>query len=373
MIRTAFVLLMSGIGLLAMSPLLLLGAPLALAIGLMRWTARRLEPSVIRWPDVYEFDPRLGWRAKPNLDCHVLEDRDDVFHVVTDRFGWAGRTTVSDSEIVVVGDSHAWGYGVDHHKAFFNLNPRLRIKTIGAPGYNLVQELLLLEQVAPQLQGKLVVWFVYIGNDLSDNLSPEMEGYRAPFIRQRPDDGRWDIVTHHLSPAKWTCSDNAKLRRFHAVLAALHSETAFAKRAYAACEFLLTRGYRVCREAGAELVVLSIPALVTISESDMRNLCQARSFHLPVDRSLPDRMLGDICGRLGICYQSLTPHLDRRHYKERDDHWTEEGHRRVAAVLQGLHRQVVGCTGQARTGQQRQALSPTCRSTSAPISSAHAT
>ncbi|HXF93352.1 MAG TPA: hypothetical protein VNK46_11400 [Nitrospiraceae bacterium] len=356
MSRDGLVLLASGIAFVVLSPLLMIGLPFWLAIGLMRWTARKMEPAVQRWQDIFEFDPVLGWKAKGNLDCHVLEDRDDVFHVVTDRFGWAGRATIDESDVIVVGDSHAWGYGVDHGKAFFNLNPGLRIKTIGAPGYNLVQELLLLEQVAPQLQGKLVVWFVYIGNDLFDNLTPEIDGYRTPFVRQVQGGSRWDIVTHHLSPTKWTCSDNVKLRRVYALLAALHSETSFAKRAYDACEFLLGRGSRLCREVGAELVVLSIPAIVTISESHMRAMCVARSFHMPVDRGLPDRKLSDMCARLGIRYESLTSRLEVRHYKERDDHWTEEGHRQVAAVLWNLYSQFrtdAGTTRSTHSDDQR--------------------
>ncbi len=347
--RYGLALLASGIALIVISPLLVIGLPFWLAIGLMRWTARQMEPSIKRWQDIFEFDPVLGWKAKGNLDCYVLEDRDDVFHVVTDQFGWAGRATIAESDVIVVGDSHAWGYGMDHAKAFFNLNPGMRIKTIGAPGYNLVQELLLLEQLASQLKGKLVVWFVYIGNDLSDNLNPEDEGYRAPFVRQVQGDSRWEIVTRHLSPAKWTCSNNFELRRVHAVLAALHSETSFAKRAYEACEFLLNRGSRLCRAAGAELVVLSIPAVETISEPRMQALCAAKSFHAPVDRNLPDRKLNEICTRLGIRYESLTSRLEVRHYKARDDHWTEEGHRQVAAVLWNLYSQFRSGVGTTRS------------------------
>ncbi len=347
--RYGLALLASGVALVLVSPLLVLGAPLFLAIGLIRWTARKLEPSVKRWQDLYEFDPLLGWRVTSDLNCYVLEERDDVFHVVTDQFGWAGRATIAESDMIVVGDSHAWGYGVDHDKAFFNLNPSLRIKTIGAPGYNLVQELLLLEQVASQLKGKLVVWFVYIGNDLSDNLTPEMDGYRTPFVRQVQRDNRWEIVTSHLSPTKWTCSNNVKWHHAHAVLAALHSETAFAKRAYAACEALLARGSHLCREVGAELVVVSIPAIVTISEAHMRAMCAARSFNVPVDRGLPDHKLNDMCARLGIRYESLTSRLEVRHYKERDDHWTEEGHRQVAEVLRDLYCQFRSSAGPVRS------------------------
>ena len=336
-IRFGLAALASALGLLMLTPLLLLGLPLAAVMWMVGRLARVMEPPVVRWPEIYQFDPLLGWKAKPDLDCHVLEERHDIFHVITDKFGWAGKATLDESNMVVLGDSHAWGYSVDHREAFFNLDRRLRIKTIGAPGYNMVQEVLLLEQLAHHLKGKHVVWFVYIGNDLSDNLSPEIEGYRAPFLRQAQGQDQWEIVARHLSPDKWKCSDNAKLQRFYALHPALHSETFYATRAYAACEFLLARGSRVCREAGAELVVMSIPALVTISDAHMQAHCKARSFTQATDRELPDRKLGEICRRLEVPFEPLAKHLTVRHYREVDDHWTEAGHREVARVLWNIH------------------------------------
>lgn len=335
--RYAMAVLASALGLLLLSPLLVIGLPIVAATWAMGKLSGALEPTVMRWPQIFQFDPLLGWTARPNLDGHVLEDRHDVFHVVTDKYGWAGKATLAESEVVVLGDSHAWGYSVDHGRAFFNQNAALPIKTIGVPGYNMVQEFLLLEQVVHQLKGKLVVWFVYVGNDLSDNLTPDVEGYRTPFLRQLRGQDGWEIVTRHLSPGKWKCSDNRKLQRFFAVHPALHSETYYASRAYAACEFLLACGARLCRDAGADLLVMSIPSFVTLSDAHMQAHCAARSFTHPTDRELPDRRLGDICRRLNVPFETLSARLTIADYHEQDDHWTEAGHRKVADVLSAVH------------------------------------
>lgn len=337
MIRFCLALISAAAGLLVLLPLLLAGLPFVLVARLTSMIARHLEPSALRWPQIFEFDPLLGWKAKSNLDCHLIEERDDIFHVVTDKFGWPGEATIAESEIVVFGDSHAWGYGVDHKATFSRLNPTLPVKAIGVPGYNLVQELLLMEQLAHQLKGKLVVWFVYTGNDLYDNLSPEMSGYRTPFVRQVNGKGEWEIVTRHLAPTKWRSSESAKLRRFYAVLPALHSDTFLAQRAYSACEFLLRKGAKICRDASARLIVMSIPSPAALSESHMQQLCVSRGFSKPVDPDLPDRKLGDICARHGISFVALKQHMSITHYKEHDDHWTEEGHQCIAEVLRRLY------------------------------------
>ena len=53
-----------------------------------------------------------------------------------------------------------------------DLPGEVRIKSIGSPAYSLVHSLMWMERMAPLLEGKLVVWFVYNGNDLADNVYP---------------------------------------------------------------------------------------------------------------------------------------------------------------------------------------------------------
>ncbi len=325
------------VALLIVAPLLVLGLPLIAMVWLTHRIGRFLEPAFKTWPEVFEFDSVLGWRAKANLDCHVLEERGEVFHVKTDRYGWAGARTIDESDVVIIGDSHAWGYGTDHEDTFSQRRTAMSIKAVGVPGYNLVQELLLMRQIAPQLKGKLVVWFVFVGNDLADNISPEVDGYRVPFVAQKPGAGEWEIVTRHLSAAKWRVSDALKFRRHYAVLPSLHCDTPFADRAYAACEYLIRAGADICRDVDATLVVLSVPAIVTLSADRMEQLCKARGFRQPVDADYPDRRIREICDRAGVHFAALKGHLTAAHYYERDEHWTAEGHGIVAHVIECLY------------------------------------
>ena len=76
-----------------------------------------------------------------------------------------------------------------------------------------------MQRYAPQLQGKLVVWFIYFGNDLYDNLAPDMYGYRTPFVREA--NGAWEMVTHHISPDKWPLTSTANATDYYQKLAEL--------------------------------------------------------------------------------------------------------------------------------------------------------
>lgn len=334
MIRALVALVLTPVGLLVAAAVLLLGSPFWLVAALTRALAAWLSPPVLGWRQLFAFDPALGWRAKPNLDCRCVDELGDAFHVVTDEHGWPGRRPLEDSRIVVFGDSHAFGFGVDHAAAFPQLHPEARVKAIGVPGYNLVQELLLMEQLAPRLAGKLVVWLVYVGNDLHESLSPEMNGYRTPFVRRLEGGTTWEIVREHLSPAAWRASDSVRSRNWYATLAALHRDTFLAERAYSACAFLLDAGARLSRQAGFSLAVMTVPAPLALAPLEAEG--PGRRYRALMDRELPDRRIRRMCDRLGLPFVALMKRLTLADYKRQDDHWTEDGHRQVAAVLAEL-------------------------------------
>jgi hypothetical protein len=250
-----------------------------------------IEPQVVSWPELIGYDHALGWKPKPGLDTHCVSDLGgDVFHVATDSHGWAGEGSIGESQVVVFGDSFAFGFGVNARSSFSAVNPALRVKAIGAPGYNLVQELLLMRQFTRQLRGKLVVWFIYVGNDLCENLQHNM---------QERTDG-------------------------------IFGNTFLTERIYSACDYLISEGREICREAGAKLVVMTIPITAQLS---------AENWSPNADRNpnLPDEKIGAICSRLGVGFVAAKDHLRTADYIPGEGHWNERGHKRIAAVLQQLY------------------------------------
>lgn len=302
--------------------------------------SRLFERPYLSWKQLVEFTPTIGWKPKPNLNAFYLTGVEDgVFNIITDPDGWPGNATLGESEVVVFGDSFAFGYGVDTKKSFFSQpNRNIRIKAVGAPGYNMVQELLWMQRLSAQLRGKIVVWAIYYGNDLYENLRPNLDHYRMPFVRTTNGTGSWEIVTSHVSPAEWPSNSE---RDYYKNLAEICSPTFLAERAYSACEFLIGRGRDICNQAGAKLIVMTIPDITQISTRHMERLARLAPDPGSFDPDVPDRKIKEICGNFGVPFVGLKHYLDVGDHKERDVHWNERGHKRVAEVLHGLYQEYV--------------------------------
>lgn len=320
---------------------LIVAVPLALAIlpfwlvgavtrGLAGRAARRATP----WHDLIVFDPQLGWRLVPGASCSVEED---PFRVTTDERGFRGRsTTLEEADVVVFGDSYAFGHAVDDRHFFAEVSDDPKIKAVGAPGYSMVQGLLWMRRLGEELRGKLCVWMVYLGNDLDDNLRPHMSRYRAPFVRERRDGAGWEVVGEHLDPAPWPIQ---KKRTNYENFVEICRPTYLSDRALSACEFLIEEGDRACREVGASLAVVTIPDLSPLVTRQFEAALEEKRDPETFDPELPDRRMAAVCERLGIPFVPLRTHLDGADYLLTDCHWTPRGHRRVAAVIRRLHRE----------------------------------
>lgn len=315
--------------LLVCAPFALLALPFALVSAATRAVARRIEPRIAPWREMIEFCPRIGWRPRPNLDVHGLAD--EIFRATTDSRGWRGRGEVGDSDMVVFGDSFAFGYGVNDAD-FFAARTVPRIKAVGAPGYNMIQELLLMREMAPDFRGKPVVWFVYHGNDLFENLVPNLWEYRMPFAKGG--NGAWEIVTAHLRREPWPIVSEPQYFRRLAEMCCAGPES---DRAYDACRYLLAQGRDLCASIGSVLAVVTVPDIYQMRDDRLRRLRQLAPDVDSFDPLRPDRAIGGICRDLQLPFVALMDHLGPKDYKPVDSHWNEQGHRRVGRVLDGLH------------------------------------
>lgn len=318
-------------------PVVLLAMPLLLVPALTRLVVRVFQPASLPWEEWIQFDPQVGWRPKPNRGAYHRAD--GVFRTTTDADGWRGKTSIEDAEVVVFGDSFAWGYAANDDEFFADLDPHRKIKSIGINGYSMVQCLLWMEKLAPRLQGKLVVWFVYVGNDFCDNLSTDMRGYRAPFVRERKGGAGWEIVTSHLSRERWPLTPSSRRAGWHYLqkTAEICCENHFSRRAFSACEHLVHAARSVCERAGARLVVLSIPDLAQMSSDGLDRLRSLCGNHKTFDADRPDRELARICRANGVPFVATKPLMSREHFKAYDCHWNRDGNQRIAEIIAELH------------------------------------
>lgn len=339
MIRLFLVGLAAGVAVLATLPLLLLGTPFWLASGLARGfraVIQRWRSPPLEWGDVIEFTPVIGWQNRGSLRARIRHRH--TFSMSTDEEGWRGRTTIEESEVVVLGDSFAFGFGVGDRQFFADRSSSVRMKALGANGYNMVQELLWMERLKPRLADKLVVWLVFYGNDLLDNLHPTNYHYRAPFVRRTRPSGSWEIVTSHVRPEPWTFRPRARDWGYSDKIAEVCCPSHQAERAYAAAAFLIDRGLAICADAGAHLAVVGIPDVQTLESAGIARLRKLASDPQRFDPGLPDRRMSILCGERDVPFVALSSTLRPADHLPGDCHWNGRGHDKVADLLEQLYR-----------------------------------
>ena len=333
-IRSILAAIASLFGMLMSVPIILLGFPFWVIAFLTRVFSRLFRKRAIPWQKIIEFYPTIGWKPKANLNAYALGQDSEIFHFTTDSEGWRGKNNIEKSEIVVFGDSFAFGFAADDGVFFAELNHKLCIKAIGACGYNMVQSLLWMERLSSKLKGKLVIWFIYYGNDLYENLQPNLDHYRMPFVREVNGAGKWEIVTSHIRPDRWFYTPE---RRYYDRLSEICCRTFLSERAYSACEFLIRKGNDICKDEGAKLVVMTIPEVTQLNPNGLKLLSSLAPDPASFDPDLPDKKISEICLRLDIPFIALKNHLTVTDYKVRDCHWNEKGHKRIAEVLYSLY------------------------------------
>jgi hypothetical protein len=313
-------------------PVVVLVSALYLFVSCVHALARAFEPQFVPWAELMIFDPVLGWRPRPNLDAHYLAARDDVFHIVTDGDGWPGTHSLEESAIAVIGDSFAFGYGVDPGRSYTQPQGALRIKSFGAPGYSMVHGVVLMERLAERLAGKLVVWFICLENDLDDNLAPATWHYRSPFTKRMVNG--WEIETRHVTSKPWQCSEWGRTR----LLPHLCVPGPIPERVYGAADYLVGRAAAACHKVGAHLVLLTVPDPTQLTAAGRAALAARSGQPELFDENVPDRRLAESCQRFGVTFVAGKDHLSNREYKRIEAlHWNERGHRRMSNVLAHLY------------------------------------
>lgn len=317
---------------LALVPAAVLAGPFWLVSALTRRlpTVLPLEPDALPWEELLEFAPQVGWKPRAHLDAHGRAD--GTFRITTDHEGWRGSVTLDEAETVVFGDSFAFGHGVDDQDVFAEHMSSGPTKPLGSDGYSMVHAVLWMERLFPRLRGKRLIWMIYLGNDLYDNLRPNYGPYRMPYVRKR--EASWEIVTDHVSQQPWTIT--SEYASYLDELAVLCTGGWASDRMLEAAEHLITRAVAGARRAGADLHVVTVPRREQIDAGGLDRLRARSPQPERFDPGLPDARLRATTNDMGIPFLALADHLTASDYQERDIHWTPAGNRKVAGVLDRL-------------------------------------
>jgi hypothetical protein len=134
-------------------------------------------------PALYRYDAQLGWSLLPNAHARTSA-LDYVVDIDTDADGLRDLPAGSRpqdarrTDVLVLGDSFAFGWGVAYPDIFSTQLDHLRhdrrtgeIRTAGVPGYSTDQEYLLWSRLAVRLKPRTVI-LLFHGSDIDGNNVP---------------------------------------------------------------------------------------------------------------------------------------------------------------------------------------------------------
>lgn len=117
-----------------------------------------------RWQTLLQPDPWLGYRYRPNLDVMLAGHPEFAFRLRTNARGFRTRFERGPVDVVLVGDSFAFGHGVEERDAMGAVLERLSgrsVANLGVGGYGSLQELRLLEREGLRLRPQVIVWQLF--------------------------------------------------------------------------------------------------------------------------------------------------------------------------------------------------------------------
>ena len=136
------------------------------------------------------FDPELGWAPLPNITAlHKKGDLSGLVH--QNKYGLRGpddmqlNKTNGKRRVLVLGDSYAWGYGVNQTELFSA--PEVHgtndeILNFGVSGYGTDQEYLFYQRDGTNFVVDEVVVALNPYNNVAHNLAPNQYGYLKPYF-----------------------------------------------------------------------------------------------------------------------------------------------------------------------------------------------
>jgi len=327
----------------------------ALALGLAEATLEAIDfPPDAFSPWVRRHDTGFGYAPSFHTRMRRPGEYDVAFDTNSNGFRDDEIGPKHGVRIVLLGDSFASGYGVERSQTFADLlEAKLGVDVVNTAvgGYEIIHQVRFFESRAAALQADLVLYALYLGNDLSRN----NEWETAADGTLRSPKHSFPVRTAHaikLQTLYRQVRYAARMQEEKArgewepwpdyLLSAERELGAEAARDYRDAEDLLRRLSEAVAASGAKLFVVMIPYRQMVERSAYERLrLRTPDFEARYDLSLPAQRTGDILSRLGIDYMDLSPAF-RAHFESGggplffsvDGHLNPNGNELVADALE---------------------------------------
>jgi len=131
----------------------------------------------------YIEDDELGYKMKPNFSGYLKSiDYNTEFNTNAQGFRGHDFNLLDKNVIFMIGDSFATGSGVEENEtsSYYlqqELKDKYKIYNLGVPGYSQRQYVVQLENMLPVYNPKIILAYLYTGNDITDNCAdlPDIE------------------------------------------------------------------------------------------------------------------------------------------------------------------------------------------------------
>lgn len=307
----------------------------------------------------------FGFRLAPGISLRMRGPEYDV-EVATNSLGMRDDEPgpKTGPRVLLLGDSFAMGYGVERGQLFADLLEKdLRIDVVdaGTGGYEIIQQPRVLAEYGPRLKPDLVLYALYLGNDLAQNDEWEVQAdgtlrnrVRQYPVRQASEVKVVRLVRDFLYGVRQGRSEKAgEWLPFEGYLGLCEKNLgAEAVKDYAEAGEQLAALAAEARKQGLPLLVLMLPYRSMV-EPDARSSLASKVPGLDerYDLTRPAREIGARMDALGIDHADVTPFLVEEYRRSGaplfypvDGHLTVAGQAAVARFAEPLVRERIGAS-----------------------------
>ncbi len=338
---------------------------------------RLFAPQIQHHDGLFQADEHLGWSFVPSSVSSVVYPNEVNQIITINPQGFRDTDfdlTTASKKIMVLGDSFVSNIAVDDDAVFTEVMEaemeNTTVMNFGVNGFGQVQELLLLEKWAPQIQADLILQMVYLRNDFKDNVKADNWLYPKPTAQTDCDNEITIVPAPKDAIAKATKKQHNKglLERahlYHFVRRRIENiramkdgkNTKFKPPEMDICALYLAEEvqiqYEVLQELlvntqekaeamGTPIVFVLAPSIGQVQDVSWETIT-AYDSQIELERSLPNTRLMHFAKENDLQMLDLLPILRKTNteetllYNQFEQHWTAQGNAIVAqAILEFL-------------------------------------
>ncbi len=286
------------------------------------------------------YDAGRGYVLKPDLQT-TFTNKEFTTSIRTNMFGFRDdNTSLNNPDVLIVGDSYAWGWGVEENEGVEKQLEQVtgkKILNMSVPGYGNVQELLTLFawERRGTLQGKDILLF-FCANDIQDNQNTSFGAF--PYFVQEANSIRLHNPTKEAFDTWLQTANDWMIRSplaqknilaYYTIAAIKNAGSKDLYKDYLTDDNKLNGADALLQVAG------NLQALQTQQQARITLVyVPPYSYYTTGKADASLILVQQVCKQAGFRFADLSSILTQADYYPLDKHWRASGHQKAAQYLQ---------------------------------------